>query len=172
MSELSMTYIVGQFIVGLSGHRVIRDAAAVAHLKQVASTYFAEWSQHYPSLIVLTQLAAGADTELARIALSFGAQIIVVVPWANYEAEFHGADLVTFQQLRTGAARVIQLTDDPRSDEVQLRAGRWIVDHSYATLAAWDEKPSRNAGSIADVVEYANTHPRKKPVFIIHTDRS
>ena len=137
--------------VGISGHQDrdgidwtwVRDEIAVA------------LTALHAEVVGLSSLAAGADQVFARCVLRGRGRLIAVVPEANYEDAFDGADDLEEYRALLVRSEVVRLAADGTEEESFLKAGRWIVNHSDEMIAVWDGEPAEGLGGTADIVAYA-----------------
>jgi hypothetical protein len=123
----------------------------------------------FPQLVGISSLAAGSDQMFARIVLSRGGQLEVVVPSSSYEYSFEDREARrSYESLLALAIRVEILSFSEPSEEAYLSAGHRVVDLSDRLMAIWDGQPSRGKGGTADVVQFART--LGKPVDVIWPD--
>lgn len=136
--------------IGVTGHQTVPD--------EVEGLVTAALKDIYPdvsSIVCVCCLAAGADQVTARIVLSQGGTLEVVVPCAGYESTFDTPALESYRALLASADRVTQLPYPSPSDEAFLAGGLVVAERADSLLAVWDGKPSRGLGGTADVVNYA-----------------
>jgi len=155
--------------VGLIGHREAFDAATVTEIRAQAQSYFARWSTEYATIEAYTLLATGADTILTEVALAYGAHLIAVVPFADYETDFTGDERERYQALLQRAHAVQGMPAVERSNDAYFNASKWIIDQVDVILAVWDGERARDLGGTGDVVAYA--HDRGLRVEIIAQPR-
>jgi hypothetical protein len=141
------------FVVGVTGHRdVAKDdepalrAAFGEILRQRASA-----CPHTP-LLVLSGLAAGADSLAAEEALARDVPVIACLPMPvqEYEKDFSQEELERFRALLERCARVVVTSQNREGGYVA--AGGFIARYSHLLVAFWDRQTSRGAGGTADVV--------------------
>lgn len=141
------------FVVGVTGHRdVAKDdepalrAAFGKTLSQVAKS-----CPHTP-LLVLSGLAAGADSLAAEEAMARSIPVLACLPMpvAEYEQDFSQEELARFRTLLAKCARVT-VTSQTR-DGGYVSTGRYIARYSHLLVAFWDRRSSRGAGGTADVI--------------------
>jgi hypothetical protein len=151
--------------VGITGHQNIPEAAD-AHIRQEVEKALRSWAETDGPVEVLSSLAAGADQIFARIALSGGARLTLVVPSKGYERAFSEAQgLAGYQELTACAAEQVLLDHAYPSEEAFHSAGVYIVDHADALVAVWDGQPAKGFGGTADIVDYARQ--KGKPVTVV-----
>ena len=142
----------------------LRDsvAALLADLAaQVAGVQAANaeaYSAEPPKLMVLSQLAKGADQMVASEALAGGYRLQTFLPFplATYRAKFKGVDGRRFDDL---LARSDHVCGPPDGVEMHDRgyslAGETMVTQCDLLLAIWDGEAARGQGGTADVIDYA-----------------
>lgn len=157
-------------VVGLTGHRDLREADRPALEEQVRSI-FRMLQRRFPStpLVALSALAEGADRVAARAALEAGARLVVPLPMprARYEADFTApSSLEEFSTLLARAEHWFELPLVEGTDESSIRApgeardrqyaalGAYLAEHSQILLALWDGVPSERLGGTAQTVAF------------------
>ena len=111
-------------IIGITGHRVLHDPAAWEWVQATLTRLIGEAKR---PLTGVTSLAIGADQMFARIVLSVGGRIEVVVPFVGYERTFERReDLDEYLRLKALASRVQVLAPSDSDDEAYLRAGEFV----------------------------------------------
>ncbi len=150
-----------RFVVGVTGHRDLEGAEddVASALRAALEAY---QRTHGDRLVVLSAIAAGADSLFAEAAASLGIPLTAVLPFEGYEEDFaDGEERERFETLLAAATRRCTLPYEGRSTEAYAAVGRWIVDHSDHLVAVWDGKPARGLGGTGYVVAYARErgHP-------------
>jgi len=158
----------GSIVLGVTGHRVLPDAAELAHQVDDAIDDLAgDRTVH-----LLTSLAEGADRVVAhRVLARDGGTIEALLPLEvdDYEADFADeASIDDFRALLAGAERTEVVTGPTRTAAYEA-AGFAVVDRSEALLALWDGRPARGAGGTAHVV--ARAQHLGRPVRVVAVDR-
>lgn len=142
------------FVIGVTGHRDVAGddepalrAAFGEILHQLTTS-----SPHTP-LLVLSGLAAGADSLAAQEALARNVPVIACLPMpvAEYEKDFSLEELARFRSLLGKCARV-DVTSQSREGGY-VATGRFIAHYSHLLVAFWDRQSSRGAGGTADVID-------------------
>jgi hypothetical protein len=170
--------------LGVTGHRDLGRTAArrlretvktlLAQLaEQVAAVHAANldaYSADAPKLLVLSQLAKGADQLVAQAALAGGYRLRTVLPFplANYREDFEGADAEAFDDLLARSDHVWALPGVGTHDRGYSLAGESTVAQCDILLAIWDGEAARGQGGTADVVDYAI----RRGVPVIHLPAS
>jgi hypothetical protein len=145
--------------LGVTGHRVLDDAAAVATLVDQVLDDLG------PSGTMISSLAEGADRLAAERALARpGWSLAVVLPLDPLDYGDDFADVASqneFDDLLGAASEVTQVPDEPSRDAAYLAAGLAVLHASDALLAVWDGEPARGVGGTADIVGRARAegHP-------------
>jgi hypothetical protein len=157
-------------VLGVSGHRDPRDSDRAALEGQVRDV-FHELRKRYPAtpLLLLSSLAEGSDRLVARVALQFGARLIVPLPLPRpqYERDFTTAESrEEFAQLLARAEQVLPLplvagntaadveTDGEARNRQYALAGAYIARHSQILIALWDGVESDRTGGTSQAVSF------------------
>jgi hypothetical protein len=150
-------------VVGVTGHRDIAAddeaplrAAFVGVLERLARR-----SPHTP-LLVLSGLAAGADSLAAEEAMARGIPVMACLPMpvAEYEKDFSPAELTRFRTLLATCSRVT--VTSPTRESGYVATGIFMAQYSHLLVAFWDEKTSRGPGGTAEVIDMRLTR-RSRP---------
>jgi hypothetical protein len=163
--------------IGVTGHRVIADAEAVAGavdraLDQVLGGACAD-SQR--PIEVWSSLADGADRLVVhRVLTRPHATLVAVLPLEpdEYRTDFDAASALEFDQL-VEVADTLQVTGAGPSgsrESAYERAGHAVVDGCDVLLALWDGEPSRGRGGTAEIV--AEARRRGREVIVIPVERA
>jgi hypothetical protein len=145
-------------VVGVTGHRDIAAddetplrAAFGRILEQLAET-----CPHTP-LLVLSGLAAGADSLAAEEAIARDIPVIACLPMPipEYEKDFSQPELERFRSLLAACSRTI--VTSPAREDGYVATGRFIAQYSHLLVALWDGEASRGAGGTYDVIEMRMT---------------
>jgi hypothetical protein len=148
--------------IGVTGHRSIPDEV----LGHVRDGLRAVLAGHPGPLEALSSLADGADQLFADIALECGAELTVVIPSADYEDGFEGAEaLARYRGLKRRATQEVRLGFARSTDEAYYAAGTFIADACDRLVAVWDGLPARGHGGTGEIVAYARA--LGKPVTVI-----
>ena len=151
--------------VGVTGHRAIRPqdepvlaAGVKRELELLQSRY-----PHSP-LVMVNSLAEGADQLCARVALEMGVPFMAALPMerAEYEKDFEGAALESFQSLCQQAEQVFvapaaeAVPEDPDRSFFYRQAGIYVAAHCHVLLALWDGAAGTDTGcGTAEAVAFA-----------------
>lgn len=154
------------FVIGVTGHRDLRDED-ILPLKKAVAKIFGEFVRRMPStpLVVLSALAEGADRLVAEVALANNVRLIVPLPMgqSEYEKDFDASSLTEFRNLLARADERFELPTvegnvekDSAGDKRSLQyaqLGQYVVLHSHLVLALWDGLDPELLGGTADVVK-------------------
>jgi hypothetical protein len=166
------------FIIGVTGHRKLEDEPAIRSKVIEAMNQLAAGKN---SLIVLSAVAAGADSLVAEAGLDDKrARLRAVLPLEvdDYRRDFDPVEAARFQNLLNRAdaisfppgpekpargkapagAAAAALEDRTAAYE---RAGFFIVDRCDALIAIWDGQPARGRGGTAEIIAYARKAGKK-----------
>lgn len=159
--------------IGVTGHRPNKlDAAAQNRVAEAArdvlgclSTtangvqldHAAVLASGEPNLRLVTALAEGADTILARCARNAGLRLDVVLPFPRDEyvtAQRMQSDaLAVFDGFLAEANSILELDNHPGEVEAAayLAAGRRMLAHVDLLVAVWDGTPAAGVGGTAQI---------------------
>jgi hypothetical protein len=151
--------------LGIVGHRVLdpeaREFVAFACFELIMD------AQRATTVDAVSALAEGADTLFAEAALSAGATLEVVRPYAGFEGEFRTPERrARYRALVDAASRETRLPFSSRSTRAYEEAMRRVTDACDVLVAAWDGTPPRGTGGTADTVRYARHIGRR----VVHLD--
>lgn len=148
-------------VVGVTGHRDIaaEDEPPLRAAFGRILAHLARTCPHTP-LVVLSGLAAGADSLAADEALARNVPVIACLPMPveEYEKDFSAEQLAHFRSLLAASSRVIVAS--PKRENGYVATGRFIARYSHLMVAFWDGESSRGAGGTADVIEMRMTGRR------------
>ncbi len=140
-------------VVGVTGHRDIAKEDE-APLRAAFATALSELEAKIPHtpLLVLSGLAAGADSLAAEEAIAKGVPVIACLPMPvdEYERDFSSEERMRFRTLLAACSRVTVRSDEREKGYVET--GLFIAHYSHLLVAFWDGDESRGAGGTADVV--------------------
>ena len=146
-------------VVGVTGHRdlVDEDVAALTACVERVLTEIADRVPHTP-LVLLSPLAAGADTLVAEIALRRGLDVVGCLPMPvdDYRADFTEDEYRRFTAVLARCTRV-HLVGHVPSDAADRNAcyeaaDAYLARNSDLLLALWDGVESDNAAGTSAVV--------------------
>lgn len=152
-------------VIGVTGHRDI-PAEDVPTLEKSVEAFLLEIKQSHPSspLLLVSALAEGADRLAARVALSLGIGLGVILPMdrLEYEKDFTTRESkAEFAELLEAASFAVAAqtssAGDRPTDEGQRvlayrAAGIEISGHGQMLLALWDGNHNGKIGGTADIV--------------------
>jgi hypothetical protein len=168
------TPAVADLRVGVSGHRLLADPAAVsAEVDRVLDRLAA--AEPGAGLVAVSALAEGADRIVAGRVLARGGRLEVILPLAvdDYASDFAGAgSRGEFAGLLAAATRVSVVPPDdrdPSREAAYARAGTAMLHASDVLLALWDGAAARGRGGTAEVV--AEARGLGLPVEVVTVER-
>ncbi len=145
-------------VVGVTGHRDIAPSDE-APLRNAFGGVLRALAQECPhaTLIVLSGLAAGADSLAAEEALAQDIPVIACLPMpvVEYERDFSPEELARFRALLASCARVT--VTSPQRENGYVATGLYIAQYSHVLVAFWDGVDSRGKGGTSDVVDMRMT---------------
>lgn len=136
--------------LGFSGHQNLPPEAAALLQEQLQNFV----RTNHP-VVGVCSLAKGGDQLFARTIIEERGTLEVVIPSRGYESTFDEEGRHEYERLLELASKKTLLDFDSPSEKAYMDAGKYIVDHCDALLAAWDGRDSRGLGGTADVVAYA-----------------
>jgi hypothetical protein len=146
--------------IGVTGHRDV-PADAQPRLRACFGDVLARYRKDYPStpLLVLTGLAAGADTFAAEEAIARNVPVMACLPMeaSDYEADFTPEQRERFRRVLAQCARVVVVGKTRDRVRNYVEVGLFIAYYSHALVAFWDGNEGRGAGGTADVVRMRET---------------
>jgi hypothetical protein len=144
--------------IGVSGHRFLDDTELLKEsirevLKEI---YFfhsmAEFHLYSPLAAGADQLAAECGLENPRTRLI----VLLPMPLKDYLRDFSDVQKQSFGHLYEKRDRTVRLPLCADEEEMYLKAGKYIIDHSDYLITLWNGKPKRGKGGTAQVVNLAN----------------
>jgi hypothetical protein len=155
--------------IGVTAHRDLSAVDPVVLTHQVRE-FFSHLQTRFPQLplVVMTPLAEGGDTLVARVALDMGIPIEIPLPMPRelYEQDFStAAALAEFRRLcllgnvYEAPRTVVNCSCDPGVDTCDrdrhyAELGLYISAHCHILLALWDGDPSEQLGGTHSVLQY------------------
>jgi hypothetical protein len=195
-SDLSFAGAVGPLVIGVTGHRDLREEDRGA-LATAVRGVFADLRRKYvhTPVILVSALAEGADRLVAELALEAHIPIAAVLPLPPqlYEEDFSTSESIAeFRRQLAGAqfsfsvplaAAESEVARPGNSRDAQYeKAGTYIVQQCQILLALWDGEENEKTGGTAQIVRYqleglnlgkCRLDPLEPfPVFHISTPRS
>jgi hypothetical protein len=168
MAALDIEHLKAALVIGVTGHRDIRDEDR-EQLENKVHDVFAKLhcKYRYTPLFLLSPLAEGADQLVARVALRIGARLIVPLPMPKqlYEADFADPNsLAEFNRLLGKAEYWFEISlladkaavahPGPERDQQYEAAGKYIASESHILIALWDGVESDKVGGTAAIVRF------------------
>ena len=144
--------------VGVTGHRQADRLGSIDELVDGVLERLGRDTEGTP--VVVSSIAEGADRLVARLGLSRGWDLVVILPFPrhDYETDFTtDASRAEFDELLGRASAVDEVASRPTREDAYLAAGHAVVDDADVVLALWDGHPARGRGGTAEVVEYARS---------------
>jgi Tetratricopeptide Repeats-Sensor len=180
-----LSALAGPRVLHYCGHRIVADGSGPFRPEDeetVAGAIRAELDRR-PAAYAYGSLANGADILAAEALLERGAELHVVLPFA--EDEFVAASVADsgtswvarYERCRAAATQVTYATDDAfLEDDVLYRYGSELamglallrarfVDGEALQLAVWDGKPAR--GSAGTAIDVATWRAAARPATIV-----
>lgn len=167
--------------IGVTGHRAARlqgiDTAAMqAAVRDVMRQIAATANLPDPRDIrMITNLADGADSLVADVALELGWRLDVALPFprSDYATDFTQADRARYEAQLAAAAAVFELPGTREEDRggaaaAYERAGRVVLAQCDVLIGIWDGRPAQGRGGAAQII--AEAVLQGVPVIHIHTD--
>ena len=173
-----LAVLAGPRVLHYCGHRISRDGSGPFRAEDepaVAASIRAELDR-LPPAYAYGSLASGADILTAEAVLDRGAELHLVLPFAEDEfvaasvADSGGDWVPRYERCRAAATRVTYATEDAfLDDDVLYRYGSELamglallrarfLDAEALQLAVWDGQPARGgAGTAVDVAAWAES---------------
>jgi hypothetical protein len=153
--------------IGVTGHQRLVDPSAWPWVDLEISKVLRGSHQR---VIGLTSLAMGADQVFAEVVLRNGGDLVVILPFPEYELVFPEVrERQRFHTLLARASSIEVLERKETEEEAYLVAGKRVIDESDRVIAVWDGEPAGGRGGTADIVCYAVS--QRKPVIHINPNR-
>jgi hypothetical protein len=158
------------FVIGVTGHRDLRPTDH-PKLEEAVRSFFNSIREKYPHtpFTLLSPLAEGADRLVARVAVEFGAHLVVPLPMRRdlYEEDFTtAASRVEFGELLNQAGSFFVLpvvkgfSEEDLHNDVEARnyqyeqVGAYIAAHSQILVALWDGVCTDLIGGTSAVIKF------------------
>lgn len=172
-------------VVGVTGHRSYSDpdnvrALISAELKKITT------ANPQRKLVILSALAAGADQDVARIALDeFGAELWAVAPFPLelYQSDFDDPSRSDLYTLLDRASRYDEMPQRFGSivetavrgsvrDRQYALAGAYVMQNSEHLIAVWDGREARGTGGTGEVISWVHQRRVPEPYVFERSSRS
>jgi hypothetical protein len=157
-------------VVAVTGHRDLIESELPA-IRERVSAFMVDLERRYPDLpvVVMSGLAAGADSLVAEEALALGLKVIAALPMPRnlYAQDFAmGPERERFNALCARAHEIIELPFTPGNtadlarehghnrDRQYAQLGVFLSAHCHVLLALWDGRNSGELGGTAAVVNF------------------
>jgi len=161
--------------IGVTGHRDL-DKMDKEELSKKIEDILLHFKNCYKDLYLISALAEGADSLVAKIALKVGYKLIVYIPFceSEYVKSFsnknHQKEYFKLKNLAIDF-KVICLDKVKSKDLCYQKLGKEIVDNSDYLLALWDRVDNKKIGGTADVVKYKMQKNKQNSLIIIDIKR-
>ncbi len=144
--------------IGITGHRNLGDAAAVAWVRTVLDRLLGE---RPADLVGISSLARGADQLFAELVLLRKGKLEVLLPFAEYRDRLSADQDREMYERLLARASVETLPRAGRTDEeAYLQAGHEVVARCDLLLAVWNGAPAGGLGGTAEIVAHARSAGR------------
>ena len=157
-------------VVAVTGHRDLIESE-LPSIRERVSAFMVDLERRYPDLpvVVMSGLAAGADSLVAEEALALGLKVIAALPMPRnlYAQDFAmGPERERFNALCARAHEIIELPFTPGNtadlarehghnrDRQYAQLGVFLSAHCHVLLALWDGRNSGELGGTAAVVNF------------------
>lgn len=100
---------------------------------------------------VISGMALGWDTAVARAAIKLDIPLIAAVPFEGQERQWPALAQYDYRKLLTRAARVAIISPGGYSARAMQQRNEWMVNESDKLLALWDG----SSGGTANCIAYA-----------------
>jgi hypothetical protein len=146
-------------IFGVTGHRDLREED-IFELEKKVKEIFINFQKKYAhiDIIVISALAQGADTLVARVAKKLDLKLHIILPYDEtlYIQNFSSQEKEEFAILKSYASRVeVDECDfEVQGNECYTKLAQRIVRDVNILLALWDGKDNNKSGGTAEVVRY------------------
>jgi hypothetical protein len=157
-------------VVAVTGHRDL-IASELPAIRERVRAFMADLERRYPDLpvVVMSGLAAGADSLVAEEALALGLKVIAALPMPRhlYAEDFaEGPERERFLALCARSSEFIELPFTPGNtaglsrepgynrDRQYAQLGVFLSAHCHVLLALWDGKQAGELGGTAAVVNF------------------
>jgi len=116
---------------------------------------------------IISGMAIGADTLAVKVAIELGIPFIAAVPFAGQESKWPAFVQKEYRAFLKKADEVVVVSEGGYApDKMQIR-NEWIVDHSDAMIAIFNEFPK---GGTYNCICYAEN--MKRPIYKINPTRA
>jgi len=164
--------------IGITGHRDLKDNC-IDFYKMQLNKLLMKLQKENKKLIILSQLADGADRLIVQEAISLDIPFRVILPMPKdiYMLDFEEESKKEFEKLLTQSDNVTTLpfvenntieqisTYSQQRDSQYELAGHYISDNCNALVALWDKKKIGLVGGTGEIVEY---HVSKSEYILYH----
>lgn len=143
------------FVVCGTGHRPNKiggyGPVPETKLLRLAQSALAALRDEHGPLEVISGMALGWDTALARAALSLEIPFVAAIPFLGQEKMWPSSSQDSYNDLLRESARQIIVCEGKYAPWKMLERNKWMVDNSDLVLALWDG----SKGGTGHCVSYA-----------------
>jgi len=137
-----------RLVVAGTGHRNFGDD----DLEQIVRDWLNNRISELQPTLIITGMALGFDTWLAKEALRQEIPFIAAVPFQDQDARWHKLRQTEYRNLLKQAQEVRVVSRGSYAAWKFQKRNEWMVDRADLVLAAWDGRP---VGGTANCVAYA-----------------
>lgn len=138
-------------IMGFTGHRKIRGTFVTRSQKERLMELGCAAIERYVPDAVISGMALGWDTAVARAAIEMGVPLIAAVPFLGQELKWAEWSQDEYAGLLARAKEVVIVCEGGYAPWKLQKRNEWIVDHCTDLFALWDG----GTGGTANCVKYA-----------------
>ncbi len=143
---------MGVLVLGVTGHRPEKLGGYSASAQDTLVDFSVFALHSYQPAKVITGMALGFDTAVAKAALNLGIPFIAAVPFRGQEKKWAWASQEEYWQLLGLAESVVYVCSDGFSvNKMQIR-NEWIVDNCTHLMSLYDG----SSGGTKNCIDYAN----------------
>lgn len=140
-------------VISVTGHRPDKlGGYGDTIFQQRVERVFARWCENNRPALVITGMALGFDTHVARMCRDLEIPFVAAVPFTGQESRWSRIAQEEYHYLLSLAAQVHVVSAGGFSPRSMHLRNHWMVDHSAVTVAMWDG----SAGGTGECVGYAN----------------
>jgi uncharacterized phage-like protein YoqJ len=142
---------VSDVILAATGHRPDKLGGYGRDVQERLEKLAYDELLHVRPAWVISGLALGWDTAIARAALKLQIPLAAAIPFEGQESKWPDESQVEYHAIRARASWLIVVCPGGYGREKMQIRNRWMVDYSSALLALWNG----TAGGTANTVRYA-----------------
>lgn len=140
----------------VTGHRPVKLGGYAPEAQDILYRFAVRVLSEYDPDEVISGMALGWDTAIARAAIYLAVPLVAAVPFVGQEEAWPAASQRTYNELLSRAEHVEVITSGGYSPQAMQLRNEWMVDHCDILLALWDG----SAGGTGNCVRYANRFAR------------